>query len=480
MRHSASLLLAAITVTCLPSDGGDHPNVLFLAVDDLRPALGCYGDQTAVTPAIDRLAEESLVCLRAYCQQAVCCPSRLSMLTGLRPDTIRVWDLKTHFRKHSPDAVTLPELLRRHGYHTQSIGKIFHGSGAPSKDPPSWSVDPIFDSVRDAKLRYARSENLSGSGLKRSATESADVPDSRYVDGKVCQKALQALEQRAMSGDPFFLAVGFRKPHLPFCAPRKYWDLYNPDDIGSPKPQIHPQGAPELATRSWGELEGYQDIPRDGRLSAQQIRRLRHGYYACVSYIDAQIGQLLQQLDDLQLRESTIVVLWGDHGFHLGEQGLWTKANNFELSTRVPLLISAPGHQKVGPTSALVEVVDIFPTLAELCELPAPDGLEGRSLLSLFKDPQQEFRDSALSQYPRMKTGNRHQTHGDIMGYALRTERWRFVRWQEWNSGRVVAEELYDLEGSTLVTHNLINAVQWIDVRAKMRTALNKRLKPAD
>ncbi|MGI9429985.1 MAG: sulfatase, partial [Bythopirellula sp.] len=338
-------------------------NVLFIAVDDLRPALGCYGDHVAITPNIDRLASRGTVFNRAYCQQAVCSPSRLSLLTGRRPDTIRVWDLATHFRDAIPDVVTLPQHFKNHGYHTQSVGKIFHGSGKPAKDPPSWSVDPQYDSVRDPKLRYALSENLQGKGLKRSAAEAADVADNVYIDGIVCEAAVQALAEfkrmydglpspskqagtdskaRPTKGQPFFLAVGFHKPHLPFCAPQKYWDLYERAIIPLPANDEHPQAAPELATRSWQELEGYTDIPNEGNLTIEKARELRHGYYACVSYVDTLVGRLLDELTKLELAEHTVVVLWGDHGYHLGEQGLWTKANNYELSTRVPLIISVP------------------------------------------------------------------------------------------------------------------------------------------
>ncbi len=211
------------------------PNVLMIAVDDLRPALGCYGDQIAITPNIDRLAKGGIVLQRAYCQMAVCCPSRLSMLTGLRPDTIRVWDLNTHFREAKPDAVTLPQHFKNAGYQSRSIGKILHGGGAPSKDPESWSAPPMHDNVRDPKLRYALPKNLKGKGLKRVASELADVSDDHYIDGIVANESIRVLRELAGNKHPFFLAVGFRKPHLPFNAPKKYWDLYNREDIQMPK-----------------------------------------------------------------------------------------------------------------------------------------------------------------------------------------------------------------------------------------------------
>ncbi len=439
------IFFVALGLIALPSSAKDRANVLFIAIDDLRPALGCYGDQTAVTPNIDRLAKRGTVFSRAYCQQALCSPSRLSLMTGRRPDTTRVWDLQTPFREALPNVITLPQLFRNHGYHCRSIGKIYHGSGAPSKDAPSWSEQPLYDHVREANLRYATPQNLNGKGLKRASTEAADVPDDTYIDGVVCKAALNALDTLKDKDKPFFLAVGFRKPHLPFCAPKKYWDLYKSETIPAPVSNAHPKDAPEVAVRSWKELEGYTDIPEDGRITAAKTRKLRHGYYACVSYIDALVGQLLDRLDQLGLAMNTVICLWGDHGFHLGEQGLWTKANNYELSTRVPLILAAPGQKKPGTkTNALVELVDLYPTLADACGLESPTGVEGISLMPLLDDPEFPWKTAVFSQYPRSQSGNRHNGHGDIMGYATRTDRYRYVEWREWRTGHVVAQGLYD------------------------------------
>ena len=420
-------------------------NVLFIAVDDLRPELGCYGNKVVKSPNIDRLAERSLLLERAYCQQAVCSPSRLSMLTGRRPDAIGVWDLKTHFREKMPNAITLPQHFKNYGYRTRSVGKIFHGSGKPSQDPPSWSDPPLLDQVRDPRLRYALKRNLSGKGLKRSATESAGVPDSTYVDGVVCREALKMLDQMKNREQPFFLAVGFRKPHLPFCAPKKYWDLYDPNQIPAIRNPSHPDGAPEWAIRSWMELEGYTDIPKNGKLSREKQRELRHGYHACVSYIDHLVGRLLGRLEDLHLSRKTVVILWGDHGFHLGEQGLWTKANNYELSTRVPLLISIPGQTDRGiRSSSLVELLDLYPTLTDICGLPGTPGLQGTSLFPLVTNPEKKVKSAVVSQFPRSLSGKRHRGEGDIMGYALRTEHFRYVQWIDQKKDTLLAEELYD------------------------------------
>ncbi|MBM83316.1 MAG: iduronate-2-sulfatase [Planctomycetaceae bacterium] len=460
IRYSRKLIALAIVVInaswCDASDSKpEHLNVLFIAIDDMRPALGCYGDRVAVSPNIDRLAKRGVVFNRAYCQQAVCCPSRLSILTARRPDTIRVWDLKTHFRDTLPDVVTLPQHFKNNGYHTQSIGKIYHGSGKPSKDPPSWSAPPLHDYVRDPKLRYALAKNLQGSGLKRAASESADVDDNTYIDGIVCDAVVKTLGELSSKQQPFFLAVGFRKPHLPFCAPKKYWDLYERESIPLPVSGKLPKDAPELATRSWRELEGYSDIPKDGNITTAKIRELRHGYYACVSYVDALVGRLLDEVRKLKLEDNTVIVLWGDHGFHLGEQGLWTKANNYELSTRVPLIVSAPGQSHGVKTDALVEFVDVYPTLADICGLDAPKGVEGISLTPLFDQPNQSWKRAVFSQYPRSFQSNRHRSHGDIMGYAVRTQRFRYVEWREWKSKMVVARELYDHDSDPHETRNV-------------------------
>jgi len=421
------------------------PNVLFIAVDDLRPALGCYGDETAITPEMDRLAQRGTVFTRAYCQEAVCAPSRLSLLSGLRPDTIQVWDLDTHYREALPDLVSLPQHFKKHGYHTRSIGKIFHGGGKPSKDPPSWSVPPLYDTNRQTELHYAAQENLKGEGLKRNAAEAADVPDSRYIDGTICEEAIEALGEMSQSNDPFFLAVGFKKPHLPFCAPQRYWDFYDREKIPGPVSSNHPVGAPEFAIRSWMELEGYRDIPEDGRLTPEKVKELRHGYYACVSYVDALVGRLLDTLKELDLQKSTAICLWGDHGFHLGEQGLWTKANNYELSTKVPLIFALPNHPRPGAKSrALVELVDVYPTLADACGIPSPEGLEGISLMPLFADPEKPWKLAAFSQFPRHRTEHRYRRHGDLMGYAMRTDQYRYVEWRDWATGKVESRELYD------------------------------------
>jgi iduronate 2-sulfatase len=423
----------------------ERPNVLFIAVDDLRPMLRCYGDTMAITPHIDALAGRGMVFERAYCQEALCAPSRLSLLTSLRPDAIRVWDLSTHFRDARPDVVTLPQHFKNHGYHARSIGKVYHGSGAPAKDPPSWSGAPLYDIADRPEVRYANRENLEGEGLKRDSTEAGPVSVRTYIDQMVCDEALEALSDLKRRSQPFFLAVGFRKPHLPFCAPKQYWDLYDRAAIPPPETGEHPRDAPELAVRSWRELEGYRDIPTEGPIPFEKVMQLRHGYYACVSFVDDLVGRLLEKVARLGLTERTVVVLWGDNGFHLGEQGLWTKGNNYEWATRVPLIVAAPGQHNAGRrTAGLVELVDVYPTLTALCGLPTPEGLEGLSMTPLLESPDRPWKTAAFSQFPRDLRAPRHRRHGDFMGYTIRTDRYRYVEWTEWDTKKVVARELYD------------------------------------
>jgi len=443
-----SVLLFLGSAFCFFNSSAENQryNVLFVAFDDLRPDLSCYGDPVAITPNFDRLAAQGTLFNRAYCQLAVCGPSRLSLITGLRPDTIKVWDLKTHFRETLPELVTLPQYFKNHGYHSQAIGKILHGSSVSMYDPPSWTEDPLFDYGRPHHWRYASPENLAVEAHKRSATEGADVPDDTFVDGLVCVAAEEAIDRFAESQKPFFLGVGFRKPHLPFVAPKKYWDLYDRDSIPARTSTNHPKDAPEYALRTWNEIEGYTDIPKQlDQISEEKISELRHGYYACISYVDALLGRLLDKLEERNLANDTIVCLWGDHGFHLGEQGLWTKANNYELSARVPLILSVPNQKQKGAVSnAFVELVDLYSTLTEACGLGIPDGLEGLSMTPLLDKPHRSWKTAAFNQYPRDYTKIKHEKHGDVMGYSIRTDRYRYVEWRDWKSSKVLHQELYD------------------------------------
>ncbi len=392
------------------------PNVLFIAVDDLRPLIGAYGAPVIQTPNIDVLARRGAIFTRAYCQQALCSPSRTSLLTGLRPDTTRVYNLGTHFRATIPDVVTLPQYFKQHGYHSQSFGKIYHGG---MDDAASWSAPSFSSGVHREGRQARRDEAESNTDARGPSWVALDVADNELVDGQVADKAIETIAR--VKDKPFFIAVGFRKPHLPFIAPKKYYDLYPLEKMRLAPNPFTPKDVPQLALTNSGELRAYSDIPKSGPIPDQKAREVIRGYYAATSYTDAQIGRVIKALDQMGLRDNTIIVLWGDHGWQLGEHGLWAKHTNFELATRAPLILSAPGQKESGmKLDALVEFVDIYPTLCELAGLPVPDGLEGVSLAPLLKDPKQTWKRAAFSQYPRS---------GKIMGYSVRTDRYRYTEW---------------------------------------------------
>lgn len=441
------------------------PNILFIAVDDLRPELGCYGNKTVRSPNIDKLAESGVLFSQAYCQQAVCSPSRTSLMTGRRPNTTKVWDLKTHFRTTIPDVVTLPQYFKNNGYHTQSIGKIYHDP-ASAQDALSWSVPEIL-AVTKKEGKYVLPANLQKKSAKAAATEMADVPDNAYIDGQVADQALDILKK--IKDKPFFLALGFRRPHLPFSAPKKYWDLYSRENIALPVQKTLPKKIPSYAAHNNEELRGYTDIGLDNLITDSKTRELLHGYYAAVSYTDAQIGKVLAELDRLNLTKNTIIVLWSDHGFHLGEKGLWAKSTNYERDTRVPLIISAPGKKRAVTSNALVELVDLYPTLADLAGLRIPDGLEGTTLKPLVLKPDQPWKSAVFSQFPRPWL---YKGSPDIMGYTIRTKNYRYVEWRDFKTGKFKSAELYDEQIDPGEINNIADAA----ANAALVKELNQKL----
>ena len=455
----AGLILSTLAL-CGPSlhaadTTPQKPNILFIAVDDLRPELGCYGKDYIKSPNIDRIARAGMVFNRAYCQQAVCSPTRSSLMTGTRPDTTKVWDLVTHFRDALPNVVTLGQHFKQNGYFVQGMGKIYHGS---LDDPSTWSVpwqtpkavkyalaenvkldarqyegEPDGDAKPKSKKKSKKSPASTADGppstgpnSRGPAFEGADVPDNTFQDGKVAELAVSTLQEMSKKKEPFFLAVGFIKPHLPFVSPKKYWDLYDPAKIQLAPNKFRPKDAPDYAILPGGELRNYHGIPAES-IPDDLARQLKHGYYAAVSYMDAQVGKVLDELDRLGLRQNTIIILWGDHGWKLGEHDAWCKHSTVENDTNVPLLLSVPGMKNAGArTDAIVEYVDIYPTLSELAGLPLPGHLEGTSFKPLLEDPKRPWKSAAFSQYPR-KAGK--SGAGDLMGYSMRTDRYRFTVW---------------------------------------------------
>jgi arylsulfatase A-like enzyme len=459
----ALLLAALLAVAQVSADtgaGSAKPNILFIAVDDMRCDLGCYGVKHVQSPNLDRLAASGVIFTRAYCQQAVCNPSRASLMTGLRPDTTKVWDLDTDFRKALPDAVTIPQHFRKHGYRAEAFGKIFHNTlpDDVSWDEPTHMAKGVVAYSEENVQRLAVLKQQMKSGgkpakaivrMRGPATEVQEQPDEMNFDGKQTTDALAKLRVLATGKPPFFLAVGYIRPHLPFITPKKYWDLYDRAKIPLATNPFLPHGAPAVAfgDRSHGglyELRDYMDYadapsPFERSFTEAQQRELKHGYYASVSFIDAQVGRLLAGLDELGLAQNTVVVLWSDHGWKLGEHNGWCKQTNYEIDTRAPLMIRQPGAKANGRRcDSLVEFVDIYPTLCDIAGLPVPGNLAGKSFAPLLADATAKVKDAAFSQFPRKQAGR------DYMGCAMRTDRYRYVEWVETATGKTEARELYD------------------------------------
>lgn len=432
------------------------PNILFIAVDDLRPSIGCYGDKLAVTPNMDALAKQGLRFNRAYCQVAVCNPSRASLMTGLKPDTLGVWTLPIHFREAMPDAVTMPQWFRKFDYTAVSHGKIYHN---PTPDPQSWS-EPIADLprlpyaypegtrdvIKEAQAKLPRND-WRKNNLRALSTASPDLPDNKLLDGARTDMCIEDLKRLGKGDQPFFLAMGYIRPHLAFVAPQKYWDMYDPSQMPILPDAKIPKDSPPYALHNNSELSHYVDLidmPKpwdDETVPPEKMRQLMHGYYACVSYVDAQIGRLMATLKEEGLHENTIVVLWSDHGWKLGEYRGWGKMTNYEIDARVPLIISAPGMKTAGQSSdSLAELLDLFPTLCELSGVEVPEFVEGKSLVPVLQDPSVGVRQAAVSQYYRRHEGS------EYMGYSLRTNQHRYTEWRDFSTGELADLELYDHE----------------------------------
>jgi iduronate 2-sulfatase len=476
IMHSCSFLVVLLSYVWLSVARAAEPagttNVLLICVDDLKPLLGCYGAQVK-SPHIDRLAARSVRFDAAYANQAVCAPSRNSLMTGRRPTSLGIYDLGTFFRASAPEAITLAQLFKQHGWRTEALGKIFHVGHGNHDDPASWSV-PHW-SPRAAQ--YALPKSFPGKDQEKSefpkgaAVECADVPDLTYGDGQIADEAIRRLQAAAKDpNQPFFLAVGFLKPHLPFVAPKKYWDLYQRGSFQLPRVQQPPDGAPAFAPTTWAELRNYSDIPDTGPLSADRQLELIHGYHAAVSYMDAQLGRVLSELNRLKLDQNTIVVFWGDHGWHLGDHGMWCKHTNYEEATRIPVLVRAPGVSKPGASRSLIETVDIYPTLCDLAGLPKSASLDGESFLNALKDPAAgKTKEAVFHVYPRSPKGQ-----GDLLGRAVRTERYRLVEWKRPGAPADTAIlELYDYLEDPQETRNLASSRP--EAVARLRETLSRQ-----
>lgn len=456
-------------------------NVLFIVADDFRAELASYGSP-AVTPNLDRLAKRSVQFDRAYCQQAVCNPSRSSFLTGLRPDTLRIWNNGTHFRELNPDVMTLPLWFKQNGYTTRCVGKIFHNWHTKEKgDARSWSAPEFLHYANhgdDApQVTGPLPPNLASPAPRQYNAvplyERRDVPDEAYFDGRVAAEAVRVLAE--VRDQPFFLAVGFWKPHAPFNAPKKYWDLYDRAKLPSLN-SARPTGAPEVAFHDGRELRGLP--PNQVTFTPEQAAEIRHGYFANISYLDAQLGKILDALDRSGVADRTVITFIGDHGYHVGEHGLWGKTSNFEYDARVPFFIGAPGapYANGRTTRCTAELIDLFPTLVDLCRLPKALGLEGVSLVPTLIQPERLTKTVAFTQHPRPAYYDREpDKQPKAMGVSVRTAKVRYTEWRDWKSGAVIARELYENADEPHELRGLLDDPQFAKAQREAELLLHKQ-----
>ncbi len=439
----AVALALALSGPSIAQDAKSKPNVLFIMADDFRFEPGVF-PENKLAPNLHRLAQRGLLFERAYCQQAVCNPSRSSMLTGKRPDSIQVWCNSVHFRDSNPDIMTLPLWFKQQGYVTRDVGKIFHNWHTTEHgDRRSWSADEFLHYENHGNDKPQVDGEPPKNLVMANRCERVDVPDEAYFDGRVAQEAVRVLNE--IKDQPFFLAVGFWKPHAPFNAPDAYWRRTDAFSIPKLIPD-RPAGAPEVAFHDNREILGIP--PKNIVPTPNDVENMRRGYYANISYMDAQLGKVLDALEKSGKQDSTIIVFCGDHGYHLGEHGLWGKTSCFEYDARVPLIVSTPRMATAGrSTKTLAELIDLFPTLIDLCGLPAVSGLEGRSLAGVLRDPSASVKPAAFTQHPRPAYYDRTPSgQPQQMGYSVRTPEVRYTEWRDWKTGQVVARELYETE----------------------------------
>ncbi len=512
MKRYLSIFAFCLTVLLGGVVYAERPNVLFIAIDDLRPELGCYGSPIAASPNLDTLAKDGLLFNRAYCQEAICRPSRASLMTGARPETTGLFHNYVALRELQPNILTLPQHFIANGYETAYCGKIFHNGDNDEEN--SWSRNPVkwLKGIKRPKGAFALAENNKikndnfklmlakyGEAAKRGlssgpAYESADVPDHAYSDGYETLRAIETMKEMVKNKDkPFFLALGFKKPHLNWTCPKKYWDMYDRDKIPMATESEAPTNGAAMGLHASFELRTRAGIPKTGPLGDDLSRTLKHAYLACVSYVDAQIGLMIDELEKAGVRDNTIIIVWGDHGWHLGDMGVWGKATNYEIATRVPMMIWTPNMKARGAkTDALVELVDIYPTLCELAGVEIPDHVEGRSFVPLMDDPKTPWKSAAFSQYPNpalrewaanpLSQGMRETWFGPLieevesrikkqqgdkwnrdlfekhlMGYTMRTQQHRLVVWRDHRdqNAEPIFVELFDHETDPEETTNI-------------------------
>ena len=484
------LALAILTIFSCGSPEKDivKPNILFVSIDDLRPTLGAYGDTTAITPNIDQLASEGMTFRQNFTQVAVCAPSRASLMTGLRPDSTHVWHLGDKFRDINPNTVTMPQYFSRFGYHTVNLGKIFHNY---MPDSISWDEPDLRPAQykrpdwlkRDGETFYISKEVNSSQIKKRDsllelkpvryadgwntgpAWEVAEVHDTMYYDGAQTELAKKILTRLAKKDKPFYMGLGYFRPHLPFAAPKKYWDLYDSGKIPLASNPNVPINAPGHTMNSMYELRHYDGFNKIGhpessyRMSEDTTRILKHGYYASVSYVDALLGNLISHMKKIGIYENTIIIIWGDHGWKLGDHNSWGKMTNYNIDLKVPMIIRYPDQENRGAqTFEITELIDMFPSLCELAGLEIPDYMQGTSFVPLIKEPERPWKNAAFSQFHRRP---QHSADGKrYMGYSINTKKYHYIEWYNWDHktgtrGELKSTELFDCENDPNETVNI-------------------------
>ncbi|ANW96149.1 hypothetical protein AXE80_07595 [Wenyingzhuangia fucanilytica] len=460
-------LLGCLLVITSVSFGQKKPNVLFIAIDDMKPLIHDYGYDQAITPNFDRLMDEGVSFEKAYCQYPVCGPTRASLMTGLRPEVNGVMNLKTKMRDVNPNALTLAQHFKNNGYETVARGKIFDPRCVESKtedDKESWSIP----------YSTPHGKHLHPDG--HLATMAIGDNDEEHTDGQTAKEGIEFINKLSNKEKPFFVAIGFKKPHLPFIAPTKYFDMYDKSKFKLESFQTVPKGADaKYILNKNNELLSYNPTPLDGgkilpyapyklgkSLTEVQQRELIHGYFACVSYIDNLLGNILDALENTGQADNTIIVLWGDHGFHLGDHGMWGKHTTMEQAARVPLIFKAPGI-KSAKTSSLAEFLDIFPTLCDLAGLETPKHLQGKSLVPVLKCEKKSVRETAITQYKR----------AGAYGYSMRTEKYRYTEWVT-ADGTVRYKDLYDLDNDPNETVNILGNDPELDIKLAVLLRANK------
>ena len=445
---------SAAYVNCATAADSAKPNILFIAIDDMKPLISCYGDKVAITPNIDRIASKGTVFLNNQCQWPVCGPTRASIMTGLRPESNGVMNLKTKMRDINPDIITLPQYFKENGYETVARGKVYDPrcveGGRKTDDPESWTIP------------YYCPPGMKVDG--KPVMLSPDVKDDELIDGRICEEGIKMIKRLSNKDKPFFIAVGFKKPHLPFIAPKKYWDMYDSKKIELATFQQPAKGVD--ASHNYhhsDEFRGYDGVPKEGPIPPELQKRAIHAYYACVTYIDTQIGKLLDALKEQGVEKNTIICLWGDHGWHLGDHGMWGKHTTLEQAARAPLIIYAPSIQGGTKTDSPTEFLDIYPTLCELAGLPLPSHLQGKSLLPILKDPEAMVKPGAITNFRRKG-----------FGYSFRDKRYRYVEWINPATKKIVARELYDYNKDPLETVDLSKNPEYKDVMIKLQKELRE------